>query len=347
MFFFFGQKLSPNKLQRLSSLKACKVVQRNKSTITEKASVLSKLDKHTAWNILVELEKIDKQSFLEILKALPLDLLRDYLLFEPLSKRSSILLGLGGKYQEKLFSHETDKLRTAVKNKCHIEDLYDLASTLGPKIDSIYRYGDSKFIKDFLFGFSKHDQYRIIVLARCLGGPQVQDVLRIVFPDIQDNQVLLNLIGSEDRFDIEEILKEFTNRKPALTAIPCSFEAELSKSVKMLSNLTVEEAYWVFMYEDEPSEWLPAFGKEGQIIVRFPDSVKYEPSAQQRLDLLTAMRRAVYILHFHNHPELPNALLGPSKADFGFAQHWKAYRPEMSNKMFFYIVEAGKTLRYS
>lgn len=81
---------------------------------------------------------------------------------------------------------------------------------------------------------------------------------------------------------------------------------------------------------------------------RLSFEVMYDPKKEEKYDLIIAMRRALWILHIHNHPELPDyiSLCGPTAADQDFALQWKSIRPELASKMKFFVVQGDSAVEY-
>ena len=133
MYLFLKRDLSASLFNKLSSSLSAKALYKNKSSGKDKATILSQLNKNTAWGILSELEKIDKKSFLEILKYWDYQLLNDCLFLEPVFRRNSILNELGISRNAGLNDNLDggSNLSNEKRDKCHVEELYDLVVSLG------------------------------------------------------------------------------------------------------------------------------------------------------------------------------------------------------------------------
>lgn len=342
---FLFNKLPP-------SLSAIALHKHNSSAIN-KAKIMSSLYKNTAWSVLLELEKIDKKTFLEILRNTPLPLVEDYLFLEPIFRRNSILEELGINSTVKPNDKATLDASplNQLKIKCHIEELYELITFLGQSADPIYQYGDSKYCQQLFDGLSKTDQSRLILLAMCMGDKRASDVINNIYHGVKDSETLLSSLEPQDKDEIERISLQFLNRYAPIDIEADEINQELQKAVQLLEGLTVEEAFWVLIYGKlmKAAKWIEAVGKgedEDFSQPRFTSMVIYDPPKKEKLNLITAMRQAKCIIHIHNHPESPNALFGASSHDRGFANYWKSYRPELSNKMKFFIVQQGRIIEY-
>ncbi len=97
IYLLLKNNLSASLFNKLPSSLAARVLYRNSSSAINKAKIVSSLYKSTAWSILLELEKINKVSFLEILECLDTSTLNSLLFLESMSRRKSILFALGRK----------------------------------------------------------------------------------------------------------------------------------------------------------------------------------------------------------------------------------------------------------
>lgn len=97
IYLLLKNNLSTSLFNKLPPPLAARALYRNRSAVIKKAKILSLLHKKTAWSILLELEKIYKVSFLEILECLDASVLNSYLLLESTSFRKRILYALGRK----------------------------------------------------------------------------------------------------------------------------------------------------------------------------------------------------------------------------------------------------------
>lgn len=352
MYLFLKRDLSASLFNKLSSSLSAKALYKNKSSGKDKATILSQLNKNTAWGILSDLEKIDKKSFLEILKYWDYQLLNDCLFLEPVFRRNSILNELGISRNAGLKDNLDggSNLSNEKRDKCHVEELYDLVVSLGQAADSLYQYGDSNNCRTLLDSLSKTDQNRFITLTMCLGDKRVHDVINNIYGGVKDIEVLLSQLEPQDRDEIEEISLQFKNRFSSIDLFN-EIQQELQKAIQMLEGLTVEEAFWVLLHSGQlkAADWIEAIGKEDdpKSQIRLPGMVIYDPQKEEKFNLITAMRKAQGILHIHNHPESSNTRFGASSNDRGFAHHWKSYRPELSHKMKFFIVQRGQIIEYT
>jgi len=185
----------------------------------------------------------------------------------------------------------------------------------------------------------------------CLGDKRVHDVINNIYGGVKDIEVLLSQLEPQDRDEIEEISLQFKNRFSSIDLFN-EIQQELQKAIQMLEGLTVEEAFWVLLHSGQlkAADWIEAIGKgEDDVLsqIRLPSRVIYDPQKEEKFNLITTMRQAQCILHIHNHPESPNVLFGASSNDRGFAHYWKSYRPELSHKMKFFIIQRGRIIEYT
>lgn len=235
----------------------------------------------------------------------------------------------------------------------HIEELRDMLVSLKHDAEWLYRYGDPGHSIGRFNQLTEHDQKRLLCLALVYGDEDVQNVARYL---------LRRLDGTAD--SLEQLLTEMSPEDQAQLAAPVRkteltesdherISPELQKGITAIGSLPVEEAFWILIPEDPVQDaiWIEAVGAKEEIVsqVRLPFKVIFAVSTKEQQALMSAMRKALWILHIHNHPTLPGYITscGPSADDMGFASHWKSVRPELADRMMFFIVRGTCIVRYS
>jgi hypothetical protein len=239
-------------------------------------------------------------------------------------------------------------------NRRHIEELRDELSILRHDAEFLHRYGSPASSVGLFNRLSQDDRKRLIYLALAEGDADVQSVAHYLMqkltPAPRNKEELFAQMSSEDRTELED-----EPLKPrSLTPIDeRRIIEELRKARDQIGFLEVEEAFWILIPHDlaEEAAWIEAVGGQDEISSHFrnPFLVVYDPKKEEKYALITAIRTALWILHIHNHPELPGyiSLCEPSDNDQGFALQWKAVRPELASKMKFFVVQADNVVEYS
>ena len=241
-----------------------------------------------------------------------------------------------------------------MSNRRHIEELSDKLSILKHDAEFLYRYDNLASSVDFFNSLSLDDRKKLIYLALTEGDKDVQNVAHYLMQKLslvpRNMEELLAQKTSEDRAELEDK----SLRPESLTASDRQrITEELRRARDQIGFLEVEEAFWILIPNDpaEKALWIEAVGGKDEILSQFRMSfqVRYEPKKEEKYDLITAMRKALCILHIHNHPELSGyiSLCEPSADDLGFALQWKDVRPELASKMKFFVVKADNVVEYS
>jgi len=204
---------------------------------------------------------------------------------------------------------------------------------------------------------SPTDQRRWLALAFVKGDRDMQNVAQRLLsrlePPVAGLDELLAQLPPADRDEITSA----TESGVVHSSTPEERERislELAKAATALGKLQFEEAVWIMIPDSEETDaiWIEAVGDkrdERTSVLRLPSQVLYNPEDSHKHELLTAMRKAAWILHVHNHPVFENTIVseGASTADRGFAMQWKSTRPEIGSKMKFFVVKEGVVTEYT
>lgn len=245
-----------------------------------------------------------------------------------------------------------------MSNRRHIEELRDMLSRLKQEAAFLYRYGNLASLDDFFNNLSLDDKKRLIYLALTEGDKDIQNVanyfLKKLSPVPRNLKELLAQMSSEDKGELAELMEDKLSGPKSLTAIDEQrITAELRKACDRIGFLEVEEAFWILIPKDPAKDgfWIEAVGgkDETSVRLRFPSEVMYDPEKEEKYDLLTTMRNAMWVLHVHNHPKLPghNSLCEPSDEDLGFALEWNSVRPELAKRLKFFVIKENMAVEYS
>jgi len=245
-----------------------------------------------------------------------------------------------------------------MSNRRHIEELRDMFSRLKQEAEFLYRYGRLASLEDFFKGLSLEDKKRLIYLGLTEGDKDIQNVanyfMKKLSPTPENPKELLAQMSSDDKAELAELIEDKLTGSKYLTPIDEQrISEELRKACNQIGFLEVEEAFWILIPKDpaEDSSWIKALGGKDETSesIRLPNKVLYEPPKEEKYKLLTDMRKALWVLHVHNHPKLSghNSICEPSGDDLGFALHWKSLRPELPNKSKFFVVQENMALEYS
>jgi len=237
----------------------------------------------------------------------------------------------------------------------YIEYLLDNLSILkddAPALDQCVELSPSV---DFFDGLAPERQPLFVYLALTRGDDDVKRVAnRLRGPLPNNSQELLALISPTERAELEDFLR----REKVTLRLPTEADAEritreLREASSRIGYLKVEEAFWALVPSniEENTRWIEAAGGNDSILsrLRLQSQVIYEPTADDRYNLMAAMRKALIIIHVHNHPELPGYITycKPSPEDLVFATYWKSLDPDLEGRMKFFVVKGKCVVEYS
>jgi len=233
----------------------------------------------------------------------------------------------------------------------NIEKLLDMIAVLKKDAEFLYRYGKPANAEIFN-KLSKDDQKRLACLTLIKGDKDARNVINYLMskPSLEN---LLEELSAKDREEIINVTSGGeTNPQSLLPLDQQRIIDVLFKARNKMGSLNVEEAYWILIpgEVDKEAVWIKAMGNQNSkenLLLSF--RVIYDPTQDEKNELTTAMRNAQWILHIHNHPEMPgdtNAAAS-SGADRGFAKQWQSYRPELASKMMFFVISNYAVNHYS
>jgi hypothetical protein len=237
------------------------------------------------------------------------------------------------------------------------DELRDKIWLLKKGAESLYRYGDPGSSKAIINNLSSNDQKRFLYWALIEGDTDIKNIAKYfmdqIYPSFNNSDDLLNNLNQNDRAEIETIISQITNSKMD-NEISGDLKQRITKilteACTKLGFLNEEEAFWILIPCDssEYDVWIQAKGKTGHIssIISWPDHVCYEPELDEQYKLLNMMRKSLFVIHIHNHPQVPNLIYGASQNDRSFAKYWKHLRNELSPKMKFFIVQQDSAFEY-
>ena len=141
------RKLLPSLLKDIPYPLSARVLCGDRYTPNKISKVLTFINKSNAWKILLELEKINKDKFLEILKRYSSSMIKEYLYLESMTGRKRIMRELGIVDQRLLVDskHKKDVLKS-MGSRRNIEEFYDNMNYLRQEADHLYQYGESSQI---------------------------------------------------------------------------------------------------------------------------------------------------------------------------------------------------------
>ena len=253
----------------------------------------------------------------------------------------------------------------------HIEEIRDLLNRLVPCSESLYQYGNPDDALNLLADLTLNDQKRLLCLGLIEGkkeyiGNAVRQMLLKLDPSYTTVGRVLASLPEEDRNEIEKsrfrmLHGELTDEpKPVLPLTETDRQRitrELRDVARDIGGLPYEDAVWILVPKNAETEatWIEAVGGGGEdpllSEVRLSHRVFYNPSSEARYQLLTEFRRALWVLHVHNHPAEPNkgatAIPEASSQDREFSVSWKYMRPELAEKIKFFIVMGLNIVEYS
>jgi len=250
------------------------------------------------------------------------------------------------------------EVNVTMSDRHYIEELRDMLSRLKHDSEFLYQYGSPGSSVDFFNSLSLDDRKRLIYLALTEGDKDVQNVAHYLMqklsPVPRNLKELFAQLTPEDKTEFEKLMEDKQLRPKLLTIIDQQkITEELQKICNQIGFLEVEEAFWILIPNDPGEEtlWIEAVGgkEDGLNRVRLPSQVMYDPTKEEKHDLITAMRGALWVLHVHNHPELAGYINScePSRNDLIFALEWKSVRPEIKGKMKFFVVKGKSVVEYS
>ena len=244
----------------------------------------------------------------------------------------------------------------------HIEELRDMLGILKNDSESLYHFGDLCYSKDCFSELLDSDRRRLIYLALSEGDEDTRAVAnhlkRSLKPQPRNKEELFAQLDETDRAEIEEyerLFEEIGTTDQCDTVINASVRDRISSVLRegceRIGFLEVEEAFRVLIppESEEAPIWVGALQENGGFNILLPEQVIYAPEEDRKYDLLSSIRHVLYVLHIHNHPISPGhiGICMASKADCGFADHWKSIRPELANRMLFFVVQANKAVEYT
>ncbi len=247
-------------------------------------------------------------------------------------------------------------------NKHHIEELRDMLSYFKSDAESLYRKGQPGVSINLFRKLTGVDQKKLLCLALIIGDNDIENVAKYLMQkfDLTSRSIeeLLAQMPAEDKAEIEEIhiqalRTKLPNGPSALSRLPRIQQKrivqEICKACREIGALYYEEAFWILVPKDLADDALWIKASEGQDELRSPISVRYDPKSDEKYNLISKMRRALWILHVHNHPVLLDEIsqCEASADDCGFALEWKSAIPELSYKMKFFVVQQDNFVEYS
>lgn len=236
------------------------------------------------------------------------------------------------------------------------EELRDKLSVLKHDAESLYRYGELSSSIDLFNELSPENQRVLLYLALTEGDKDVQNVAhRLMGPVPSSPEELLQQMSPYSRDQLEEDPKDIQSEQSAMVASDAERVAnELREACNRIGSLAVEEAFWILLPFDARGKaiWIEAAGVAGHQVLdrlRFPSHVLYELTRDEKHTLIVSMQKAAWVLHVHNHPEVPGYVVycAPSSDDIGFASQWKLVDPELASKMRFFVIKGERVVEYS
>lgn len=246
-----------------------------------------------------------------------------------------------------------------MKDRLHIDELRDLVGHLKKGAESLYRYGDAGSSKTLFNNLSDNDQKRLLYFALKEDDSDINNVakhfMQQLNPTPKDFKDLLTQMNPTDKAEIEKIESEIKKEIPELSNIDRQRISDiLSEACDTIGFLGHEEAYWILISSETPTKvtWIRASGKGKNDFthIRLPDRVQYDPDKKELYELLNAMRESSWVLHIHNHPQIPDITktlyYGASLEDSSHASYWKHLRPELTTKMKFFVIQQNTAFEY-
>jgi hypothetical protein len=237
--------------------------------------------------------------------------------------------------------------------------IYELRALLGRfKADAefLYRYQNLAYVHKVIEPLGTTDRVRLLALALAEQDEDVRAVARhvcsqLALPDRLED--LLARLSPEERQEVEQVSS--TREPGAPTDMPAELEERVRKELRglreELSELDVEEAYWVLLTdkEHEAGAWIPAWGSSrDQDEILLPTKVLYRPQKDEHYELLQRIRHSVLALHVHNHPPHPGInFLDASDDDRNTAASWKTTWPDLAHKLRFFVIAGPYVFEYS
>lgn len=242
-------------------------------------------------------------------------------------------------------------------NRPNIEELRDMVCCLKNGAESLYRYGDVGYSKTLFDSLTDNDQKILLYLAFNEDDKDIINVAKHLMqqlnPELKDVDDLLTQIDPDDKVEIEKIESYKKQEMPELSDIERQIILEiLTEACDKMGLLGYEKAFWVLVPPDSSKSiiWIQACGKgENDIThIKLPNQVLYDPDKNELYKLLNTMRASSWVLHIHNHPQLPDTspCYGASSGDIDYARYWKHLRPELTAKMKFFIILQNTAIEY-
>ena len=250
-----------------------------------------------------------------------------------------------------------------MSEKQHIEYLRDKLAILKADAPWLYRYGEFRRSTSLFQGLSAIDQRRFLALAARQKDQDVKEVaarlLSTLDPPVSDFRQLLAQLPNEERDEVTACFHGGVAR--SMTKLwEERIMLELQHAVSLLGERTFESAYWIAIPDSNrrDSVWIDAIGDKNQAplpgtevptALRYvPGEVLYDPDDATRDRLLALMRNCLWTLHIHNHTGVASFVgtVAASPADQGFAKHWRSLRPELAEKMKFFVVYGESVAEY-
>lgn len=246
-----------------------------------------------------------------------------------------------------------------MSDNIHIEKLHDMVYMLECDAEFLFRYGDLSSSWDLFCSLNLRNQKRLIALALLDGSDDAKIVARFLMgklkPRVDHVEDLFNQMDVGDRSEIENYVSRssLNNFWSFITQVDrYRILNELRDACEQIGSLEVEEAYWILIpfQSNQLANWIRAVGGKDSIynIAASTLEVGYQPDEEELFELLTAIRNSAWSIHVHNHPMLPWQRYSclPSPRDIQFSLSWRSKRPELSNKMLFFVIQSDIAIEY-
>lgn len=238
-----------------------------------------------------------------------------------------------------------------------LDELRELFPILRSASHSLYRYGYLGKALDVFNSLSDRDKKRLIILAVYGGDKDVLNVAEKMMENITPTPSciaeLYEMISARDYDEISKYLAIF-KPKTLKHSNTDRIREELHKAIDLLGSLEIEEAYWIFIPENSVNDtsWVKAVGygdRDISDIIKFYDKIFYDPGIKEKVTLFNIMRKSDWVLHIHNHPTFSNfySYCKASSNDMAFVIQWKQMRPELADRMKFFVIQNDCAIEYS
>lgn len=238
-----------------------------------------------------------------------------------------------------------------------LDELRELFPILRSASHSLYRYGYLGKALDVFNSLSDRDKKRLIILAVFGGDKDVLNVAEKMMENITPTpSCIAELYEMISARDYDEISKYLAIFKPNTLKHSNTdrIREELHKAIDLLGSLEIEEAYWIFIPENSVNDtsWVKAVGygdSDISDIIKFYDKIFYDPGIKEKVTLFNIMRKSDWVLHIHNHPTFSNfySHCKASSNDMAFVIQWKQMRPELADRMKFFVIQNDCAIEYS